>query len=98
MKSSKILLLILTAIFILNLTACKSPIFEFNTVVLPLEDIDTEVSQVETESGSTEVILQPEILRFVDAHGEWFETVIVSSVKKHPYNWDLLTNDETGIS
>ncbi|MBQ6844438.1 MAG: glycoside hydrolase family 25 protein [Agathobacter sp.] len=59
---------------------------------------DTETETVQPETESTEVLAEPEILRFVDAHGEWFETEIVSSAKKHPYNWDLLTNDETGIS
>lgn len=96
MKSAKILLLLLATSFLLNLTACNSQKTEFDTIYLTMGDTETEVSQPKTES--TEVITQPETLHFVDAHGEWFETEIVSSVKKHPYNWDLLTNDETGIS
>jgi len=91
MKSAKILLLLLATSFLLNLTACNSQKTEFDTIYLTMGD-------TETESESTEVIAKPETLRFVDAHGEWFETEIVSSVKKHPYDWDLLTNDETGIS
>lgn len=98
MKSAKILLLLLATSFLLNLTACNSQKTEFDTIYLTMGDTETELSQPEPESESTEVIAQPEILHFVDAHGEWFETEIVSSVKKHPYNWDLLTNDETGIS
>ena len=37
-------------------------------------------------------------LRFVDAWGEWHETIILPNVPKHDYNWDYLTNDDTGIS
>ena len=94
MKSNKLLLLILTVSFLLTLTGCNSPTTEFDTVYIQMEDTET----VQPETESTEVLAEPEILRFVDAHGEWFETEIVSSAKKHPYNWDLLTNDETGIS
>ena len=96
MKLNKILLFILTSIFLINLTACNSNRMNFDTVYISLEDTDTETSQITTEiateseieTESTEVISQPETLRFVDAHGEWFETEIVSSAKKHPYNWD----------
>ena len=96
MKSNKILVLLSIIIFSLNLTACHSPKTEFDTIYLTTGDTETETTQPPTET--TEITAQPETLRFVDAHGEWFETEIVSSVKKHPYNWDLLTNDETGIS
>ena len=97
MKLPKIFLLLLTTLFVLNLTAC-TPKSEFNTVTLPLENTENETTDQETETPSTEVLAQPEVLRFVDAHGEWFETEIISSVQKHPYNWNFLTNDETGIS
>lgn len=96
MKSNKIILLLITTSFLLTLTSCNSSTAEFDTVYIQMGDTETETVQPETES--TEVLAEPEILHFVDAHGEWFETEIVSSAKKHPYNWDLLTNDETGIS
>ena len=100
MKSNKILLSILTSILILSLTACNSPVAEFDTIYLETGNTETELYQPETETEikSTEIIAQPETLHFVDAHGEWFDTEIVSSAKKHPYDWDLLTNDENGIS
>lgn len=62
---------------------------------------NTEVLSTETfssEDDSTENIYTPEILSFVDAHGEWFETEINPNVATHPYNWEHLTNDENGIS
>lgn len=40
---------------------------------------------------------EKETLTFVDAHGEWYTTTINPNVKKHNYNWNNLTNDETGI-
>lgn len=102
MKTNKILLLILASVLLLNLAACNSPVNEFDTIYLQTGNVGTTESQPETEtepeSESSGVMTQPEVLRFVDAHGEWFETEIVSSAKKHPYNWDLLTNDEAGIS
>ncbi|MBP3677288.1 MAG: CapA family protein [Agathobacter sp.] len=41
---------------------------------------------------------EPEILRFVDVKGNWHEVEVLENVEKHPYNWEYLTNDETGIS
>lgn len=33
----------------------------------------------------------PEVLSFVDAHGNWYETEVSDGVRKHPYTWELLT-------
>jgi len=51
-----------------------------------------------TESVPVETEKEPEILRFVDVKGNWYETEILEDAKKHPYNWNYLTNDENGIS
>ena len=90
--------LIATNFLLLALTGCSKQ--DITSDALTTEDIVSEISTetLDTNIPETEVIETPETLRFVDAHGEWFETEIVSSVKKHPYNWALLTNDENGIS
>lgn len=62
------------------------------------ETSSSDISIQDTEILVTETQEDAETLCFVDAHGEWFETEIVSSVEKHPYDWNYLTNDETGIS
>ena len=98
MKLNKFLFFILITLFSISLTACNSKKAQFDTIYLQTGGSEIETSQSETEIESTEVIAEPETLRFVDAHGEWFETEIVSSAEKHPYNWELLTNDENGIS
>lgn len=40
---------------------------------------------------------EPEILRYVDAKGNWHQTEILEDARKHNYNWDYLTNDKSGI-
>lgn len=40
---------------------------------------------------------EPEILRYVDAKGNWHQTEILEAARKHNYNWDYLTNDKSGI-
>lgn len=35
-----------------------------------------------------------QILKFVDAWGEWHETEVNPNVKKHPYQWQYLTNEK----
>ena len=50
------------------------------------------------EKDSELLIDTKQPLRFVDAWGEWHETMILPNVPKHDYNWDYLTNDATGIS
>lgn len=69
--------------------------------LLDSELVDTEevVTSLDTEA-ETELTTktEPEILHFVDVEGNWHETEILEDVAKHNYNWDYLTNDETGIS
>ena len=60
------------------------------------ETMQTENSDAAAQS--TETVSVPTTLRFVDALGEWHETEILSTAAKHPYNWELLTNDDSGIS
>lgn len=40
---------------------------------------------------------QPEILRFIDAWGEWHETEINPAVRKHDYDWSCLVNTKEDI-
>ncbi len=49
----------------------------------------------ETDKDQTE---KEEKLNFVDAHGNWHETIINPNVPAHHYNWDALIHDDTGIS
>ena len=99
MKKKTNILLIITSILLLSLTACNSKETNLENESLDTEKLSTEINSLNSENESaTETVKVPEILHFVDAHGEWFETEIIPSVKKHSYNWDLLTNDENGIS
>lgn len=41
---------------------------------------------------------EPEKLRFIDAWGEWHDTVIDENVPKHDYDWKYLTNNKKGIA
>lgn len=95
---TKFIPLLLTITLFLSLNAC-------NRTSDTIELINTEKNMTsdttsDTESQNTELVTSdiPQSLRFVDAWGEWHETEIIPSVKKHPYNWDYLTNDENGIS
>lgn len=88
-------LLILTTL-LLSLNGCGKTNIEDNTEETSSDTLVTET--VVTETVATETVEIPQTLHFVDAFGEKFETEIIPSVKKHPYNWDLLTNDENGIS
>lgn len=67
-------------------TACNEPAHREN----PEEPIAT--SNVPTVEIITE---QP--FRYVDALGEWHDTTIDPDVRLHNYNWNFLTNDESGI-
>ena len=98
MKNKSLHILLIT-ITLLMLSGCKQTggeiSSEVNTEILGTE---TTTEALDIEDSSTETIQTPEPFQFVDAHGEWFETVILPTVEKHPYDWNLLTNDETGIS
>lgn len=52
---------------------------------------DAEGKLKNTEQGME--IESPQILKFVDAWGEWHETEINPNVKKHSYQWQYLTRD-----
>lgn len=39
-----------------------------------------------------------EILRFIDAKGEWHDMTVDPDVEKHSYDWSCLKNTENGIS
>ena len=102
----KFFTLIILFTLLSSLTGCsgssKDTVFNFDTVeiMLSTEQETTTTETTLSNPASTEIITaettQP--FRFIDAWGEWHETEILSSVKKHPYHWKYLTNDETGIS
>ena len=83
-------LFILFLTMMLTLTGCSNE----TTTAEPTETTTEASSEIISTGTST----MPATLRFVDAHGEWFETDIVTDAEPHPYNWDHLTNDENGIS
>lgn len=41
---------------------------------------------------------QPEVLHYVDAHGEWHDTFVNPMVERHSYKWSCLVNNEMGIA
>ncbi len=92
----KLYLFILTITLFAALTGCAKTDSETraDNTETPSSDVSSEVIMPE----ETETFETPETLHFVDAWGEWYDTEILSSAKKHPYNWDYLTNDENGIS
>jgi len=85
MKITKKLVFLLL-ILVFTCTACGK---EAGT-----SDLGTEQGAIQQEENLPK---EPEVLRYVDAKGNWHETEILEDVKKHNYNWDCLTNDETGI-
>lgn len=58
------------------------------------EEPELSEELTEGQEGSEEAL---EILKFVDAWGEWHEAQINPAVRKHDYNWSCLTNTEAGI-
>ena len=105
MRKHFILTLLMTTTLFL-LTACNQRKVDTNIQDTEFTNSDASTELYTTENSfsnteeisSTETRETPEILQFVDAHGEWFETEINPSVEKHPYNWECLTNNDSGIS
>ena len=64
-------------------------------LVLPGDQAEDQTGE-EAPQGNAQV-LDGEVLKFVDAWGEWHETEIDPAIKKHDYNWSCLTNTEAGI-
>lgn len=90
MKFKKYFFSLFMILSFLGLTACGND--------TETQKPNTESTQSVTENTpSTETIVQPEILRFIDAKGQWHETEILENAAKHNYNWDCLINDSNGI-
>lgn len=64
-------------------------------LVLPGDQAEDQTGE-EAPQGNAQV-LDGEVLKFVDAWGEWHEAEINPAVRKHDYNWSCLTNTEAGI-
>lgn len=64
-------------------------------LVLPGDQAEDQIGE-EAPQGNAQV-LDGEVLKFVDAWGEWHEAEINPAVRKHDYNWSCLTNTEAGI-
>ena len=64
-------------------------------LVLPGDQAEDQAGE-EAPQGNAQV-LEGEVLKFVDAWGEWHEAEINPAVRKHDYNWSCLTNTEAGI-
>lgn len=62
------------------------------------EETEQKVNSIQVEGvPDIEEGNQAEILRFVDAWGEWHETEVNPAVKKHDYDWSCLVNNKTDI-
>lgn len=94
-NKSLFILLITTTLFF---SGCNKTNEDVGAGTTEFQESELSTEFLNTEELNTETLQTPEILEFVDAHGEWFETEINPSVAKHPYNWEYLTNDEAGIS
>lgn len=58
-----------------------------------------ELTEVETEAESEQKAeAEPYNLHFVDAWGEWHDTMINTQASMHDYNWDNLENDGQNIA
>jgi GH25 family lysozyme M1 (1,4-beta-N-acetylmuramidase) len=60
-----------------------------------VERTETEEERQTTEE-ETEAV--PETLHFIDAWGEWHDTVIDPAIAGHDYDWSCLSNDGQNIS
>ncbi|MDE6312356.1 MAG: glycoside hydrolase family 25 protein [Lachnospiraceae bacterium] len=58
--------------------------YQYNNITEQGED------SADTQNNSKNM----QILKFVDAWGEWHETEVNPNVKKHPYQWQYLTNEK----
>lgn len=68
-------------------------------VCIVLMSVMSYSNEVLAEEGKlNSEVVQPEVLHYVDAHGEWHDTIIDSSVEKHIYKWSCLVNNEVGIA
>ena len=101
---------LLIGVLVLVLSGCRdtsssadtqNKIEENNMTISDTETVisDTKENFSDTEEtlSSMEDISIAAPFRFVDALGEWHETTILSNVAKHPYNWEYLKNDSSGI-
>ena len=86
----KILLILLLISTTLTFSACGE--------IVQAPENDTESNDFLQGIFGDDSEKEPEILRFVDVKGNWYETEILENVKKHNYNWDYLTNNESGAS
>lgn len=88
----KFYLFLLAILLAFSLSGCKD--------TMSSSDTQTELadSSSDTNSPDTQIIASDIPFRFVDALGEWHETTIFSDVAKHPYDWNYLKNDNSGIS
>ncbi len=50
------------------------------------------------ESAAPDATQGPEILRFIDAWGEWHETEVRADLPRHDYDWSLLTNENGSVT
>ncbi len=71
------------------------------------QQFETQISEVEEgviseleENGGSENIAESktEILQFVDAYGESYETEILSDIEKHTYDWEFLQGEGVFLS
>ena len=65
-------------------------------VLMSVMSYRNEVSAEEGKLNSE--VVQPEVLHYVDAHGEWHDMIIDPTVEKHIYKWSCLVNNEAGIA
>lgn len=92
MKFKKpLLLIIILATILVGLGTCGRDIVSNSDLPLSTENSFFTPPATETEK-------KPEILRFVDVKGNWYEVEVLEDAKKHLYNWDYLVNNENGIS
>ena len=58
-----------------------------------IEPVEETVPPEEPSEETVEEVMQPEMLDFVDAHGNEYRTEISPSVRKHPYDWSCLSKE-----
>lgn len=95
--------LLLFMILVLFLTGCQGNAQGTESQESEIEGAESQVTEESQATEETQVteeseVLEPEVLRFVDAWDEWHEVEVLRDVKRHPYNWEYLTNDEATMS
>lgn len=99
-------------IVIVSLTGCSlsdenqdtSQMEYASEAIKDASSLEIEASMVTEDIEHTETVeetsqeIPKEILKFVNPHGEWFETIVDDTIEKHNYDWEKLSFDKNAYA